>query len=179
MNDIDKITLELFTNKTHYKKYLSKIEPDNYNEIKEFREKCIEYKHEILVKIEELLTTTTTNEFLNSQDPFFIFTSELIKEIERKKEVYFEEEEEESENYDDEDVEYDIRITYRLSEKTQIVEDIYGLYEPIAAPIDTTAKTISVTTENVKKKKTKEITSKHINKIITENHTRNQQQQKQ
>jgi hypothetical protein len=104
MNDIDKITLELFTNKTHYKKYLSKIEPDNYNEIKEFREKCIEYKHEILVKIEELLTTTTTNEFLNSQDPFFIFTSELIKEIERKKEVYFEEEEEESENYDDEDV---------------------------------------------------------------------------
>jgi len=33
-------------------------------------------------------------------------------------------------NYDDEDVEYDIRITYRLSEKTQIVEDIYGGVKP-------------------------------------------------
>jgi hypothetical protein len=44
MNDIDKITLELFTNKTHYKKYLSKIEPDNYNEIKEEAESINYYQ---------------------------------------------------------------------------------------------------------------------------------------
>jgi hypothetical protein len=33
-------------------------------------------------------------------------------------------------NYDDEDVEYNIRITYRLSEKTRISEDEYGGVKP-------------------------------------------------
>lgn len=84
MNAVDKLTLELFTNKMQYKKYLSKIEPDNYSEIQEFREKCLEYKNEILKQMEELLTTT---EDIITKDLFYIFTSELIKEIERKKEV--------------------------------------------------------------------------------------------
>ncbi len=33
-------------------------------------------------------------------------------------------------NYDDEDVEYNIRITYRLSEKTKITKDEYGAVKP-------------------------------------------------
>ena len=33
-------------------------------------------------------------------------------------------------NYDDEDVEYNIRITYRLSEKTRISEDEHGGVKP-------------------------------------------------
>ena len=33
-------------------------------------------------------------------------------------------------NYDDEELEYNIRITYRLSEKTQIVENMYGGVKP-------------------------------------------------
>lgn len=57
---------------------------------------------------------------------------------------------------------FGMRLSGKLSkynnETSIIVEDIYGLYEPIAAPLDLTAKTISVTTENVKKKKTKEVT---------------------
>ena len=47
MNDMDRLTLELFTNKSQYKKYLSKIEPENYNEMQDFREKCLEHKCEI------------------------------------------------------------------------------------------------------------------------------------
>ncbi len=61
---------------------------------------------------------------------------------------------------------FGVRLSGKLSkynnETSIIVEDIYGLYEPISAPIDTSAKAISVTTENVKKKKTKEITSNDI-----------------
>ena len=95
MNEMDKLTLELFTNKTQYKKYLSKLEPENYNELQEFREKCIEYKEDILKKMEELLLDEEIN---NIQDPFYKFTSDLIIEIERKKER-----EEETDIYDDEE----------------------------------------------------------------------------
>ena len=100
---MDKLTLELFTNKTQYKKYLSKLEPENYNELQEFREKCIEYKEDILKRMEELLLDEEIN---NIQDPFYKFTSDLIIEIERKKEkeddIY--EEEDYREGDDDDDV---------------------------------------------------------------------------
>ena len=104
MNSVDKLTLELFTNKIQYKKYLSKIEPENYNEIQEFREKCLEYKNEILKQMDYLLTTT--NNVVISKDPFYIFTSELIKDIERKKEVDLYEENE-GEIYEEEDEDED------------------------------------------------------------------------
>jgi hypothetical protein len=94
MNDTDKLTLELFTNKTQYKKYLSKMEPDNYNETKNFQEKCIQYKTEILKKTEELLLITDFHSnFINNS--FYRFTSELIKEIEMEKDI------EKDDNYSD------------------------------------------------------------------------------
>ena len=85
MNEMDKLTLELFTNKTQYRKYLSKIEPDNYEQ--EFREKCLEYKDEILKQVEILLHNDDTdtpnyNNFI--QDSFGVFAREIIKEIEKK-----------------------------------------------------------------------------------------------
>ena len=87
MNDMDKLTLELFTNKNQYKKYLSKIEPENYNEMKFFREKCLEYKDEIMKQVEILLLGNDDdiyNHFI--QDSFGIFARELIKDIEKKSE---------------------------------------------------------------------------------------------
>ena len=85
MNEMDKLTLELFTNKTQYRKYLSKIEPENYEQ--EFREKCLEYKDEILKQVEILLQNNDTdtlnyNHFI--QDAFGVFAREIIKEIEKK-----------------------------------------------------------------------------------------------
>jgi hypothetical protein len=88
MNDVDRLTLELFTNKSQYKKYLSKIEPENYNEMQGFREKCLEHKCEILKQVEMLLNETDDNDNDNQnhyiQDSFGIFAREVIKEIERK-----------------------------------------------------------------------------------------------
>jgi len=107
MNDTDKLTLELFTNKTQYKKYLSKIEPNNYNEIQLFREKCVKYKYEIMKKTEELLLVSDDFICNFTNDPFYRFTSEIIKEIEKEKEKE-KEEEKEKENYDDDfDFSYD------------------------------------------------------------------------
>ena len=85
---MDKLTLELFTNKNQYRKYLSKIEPDNY--LQEFREKCLEHKDEILKQVEMLLLNTDTdihNHYIH--DSFGIFAREIIKEIEilREKEI--------------------------------------------------------------------------------------------
>ena len=82
MNDVDKLTLELFTNKTQYKKYLSKLDPENYNEILEFREKCIEYKEDLLKRLDHLLSNAEIN---NIHDPFYKFTSDLIIDIERER----------------------------------------------------------------------------------------------
>ena len=101
MNDMDKLTLELFTNKLQYKKYLSKIEPNNYNEIQEFREKCIEYKNEIMIKVEELLLNS--DDMFQVQDPFYRFINDIIQEIEKEKEreKYISDEEKEEEDDDD------------------------------------------------------------------------------
>jgi hypothetical protein len=108
MNDVDKLTLELFTNKTQYKKYLSKLDPENYNEILEFREKCIEHKEDILKRIDDLLSNAEIN---NIHDPFYKFTSDLIIDIERKKQKdddIYECEEEGKEVYDDYDDDDDV-----------------------------------------------------------------------
>lgn len=85
MNDVDKLTLELFTNKTQYKKYLSKNNPEKYKEIEEFREKCVEHKDKILQKTEHLLSTYHfRSDFV--EEPFYRFVNELIKEIEKETE---------------------------------------------------------------------------------------------
>ena len=113
MNDMDRLTLELFTNKSQYKKYLSKIEPENYNEMQSFREKCLEHKCEILKQVEILLNETDDNDNQNQnhyiQDSFGIFAREIIKEIERKrqKEVDSDNDNEIYDNEDDDDIDND------------------------------------------------------------------------
>jgi hypothetical protein len=111
MNDMDRLTLELFTNKSQYKKYLSKIEPENYNEMQSFREKCLEHKCEILKQVEMLLNETDDNQNQYIQDYFGIFAREIIKDIEKKRQkevdsIYDNDNDNDNENdeYDDEDV---------------------------------------------------------------------------
>jgi hypothetical protein len=122
MNDMDRLTLELFTNKNQYKKYLSKIEPENYNEMRSFREKCLEHKSEILKQVEMLLNETDDNDNPNHyiQDSFGIFAREVIKEIERKiqKEV-------DSDNEDDIDDDDDMLFPPdKMIESDKIVEPV-------------------------------------------------------
>ena len=52
---IDKITMELMMNRSHYKKYLLKQDPAKYQEKQEYIQKIKKYKLKILTMINELL----------------------------------------------------------------------------------------------------------------------------
>ena len=52
---IDKITMELMMNRSHYKKYLLKQDPNKYQEKQEYIQKIKKYKLKILTMINELL----------------------------------------------------------------------------------------------------------------------------
>jgi len=52
---IDKLTMELLLNKTHYAKYLSKTDPQKHSEYQEFLGKLSTYREDILAMTETLL----------------------------------------------------------------------------------------------------------------------------
>lgn len=54
-HSIDKLTMELLLNKTHYAKYLSKTDPQKHNEYQEFLGKLSTYREDILTMTETLL----------------------------------------------------------------------------------------------------------------------------
>jgi hypothetical protein len=82
MDSVDKLTLELFTNKTQYRKYLSKNDPEKYNILLEKREKFEKYKREILEKTEQLLSFPDLAVSTLVQETFENYADVIIKEIE-------------------------------------------------------------------------------------------------
>lgn len=82
MDSVDRLTLELFTNKTQYKKYLSKNDPDKYNILVEKREKYEKYKREILEKTENMIFFPDLAVSALVQETFENYVDVLIKEIE-------------------------------------------------------------------------------------------------
>lgn len=87
MNSIDQLTLELFTNKTQYKKYLSKNEPENYKIMQEWYEKKELYSDQILKKTEELLSSSNYDEYSLLFDSFYKYVEQLLKVIDSEKEL--------------------------------------------------------------------------------------------
>jgi len=85
MNNVDKLTLELFTNKTQYRKYLSKNDPEKYNSLQEEREKMLKYKKEILERTEQILSFPDLAISPLVQESFDNYVNTLIKEIETNK----------------------------------------------------------------------------------------------
>ena len=81
---MDRLTLELFTNKTQYRKYLSKNEPEKYSLLEEKREKRMKYKHVILDKIEQLITFPETTVSALIQQTFDDFVDVIIRDLEIK-----------------------------------------------------------------------------------------------
>jgi len=55
MDPVDKLTLELMMNKTHYQKYLAKMDPARYQENQDHIRKIRKYRHRILELTSELL----------------------------------------------------------------------------------------------------------------------------
>jgi hypothetical protein len=84
MNDVDKLTLELFTNKTQYRKYLAKNEPDLFQEQEMLYFKMRESKSEILNRIEERMTSPNTASG-STQELLEHLVSCILQEIETEK----------------------------------------------------------------------------------------------
>ena len=86
MNDVDKLTLELFTSKNTYRKYLAKTDPETFQKQEMLQEKICEHKVEILHRIEEMLSgpssSVPSGELTES---FERFLSILLQEIESSK----------------------------------------------------------------------------------------------
>jgi len=79
---IDKLTMELLLNKTHYAKYLSKTDPQRHNEYQEFLGKLSIYREDILTMTETLLVNPKkmyTNEVGQAFDNY---VQTLIKYLE-------------------------------------------------------------------------------------------------
>ena len=92
MNDVDKLTLELFTSKNTYRRYLAKTDPETFQKQERLQEKIYEHKAEILVRIEEMLSRPSTFSSSSSSAPsyeltesFERFLSVLLQEIESAK----------------------------------------------------------------------------------------------
>ena len=107
MESIDKLTLELLTNKTHYKRYLEKEEPKKYQEHQEYLEKIQKYKHKILNLSKEFLENPERMFNTEMNEMFKIYSKTMIRYIELKeieRENLYHKDEEES---DEEEILFD------------------------------------------------------------------------
>jgi hypothetical protein len=84
MQPIDKLTLELLTNKNQYKKYLSKEDPKKFQENKDYLEKIQKNKSKILRITNEFLENPEKQFTTELNDMFLIFGKSMIKYIELK-----------------------------------------------------------------------------------------------
>jgi hypothetical protein len=84
MESIDKITLELLTNKQQYNKYLSKEDPAKYKEHREYLEKVKKYKTKILNLSKQFLENPETCFNLEMNEMFSIFAKTTIRYIEMR-----------------------------------------------------------------------------------------------
>jgi len=84
MESIDKITLELLTNKNQYNKYLSKEDPKKFREHQEYLEKIKKYRSKILHLSKQFLEDPEISFTLEMNEMFSIFSKTCIKYLEMK-----------------------------------------------------------------------------------------------
>ena len=82
MESIDKITLELLTNKQQYNKYLSKEDPQKYKEHQIYLEKIKKYRSKILNLSKQFLETPEMSFNLEMNEMFSLFAKTAIRYIE-------------------------------------------------------------------------------------------------
>jgi hypothetical protein len=82
---VDKITLELLLNKTHYQKYLCKTDPQLYAEKQEFLESCSRFRRPIVDMTTRLLENPNCNNYSREVcDAFDKYAQVLIRYLEIK-----------------------------------------------------------------------------------------------
>ena len=84
MESIDKITLELLTNKNQYNKYLSKEDPKKFREHQEYLEKIKKNKQKILNLSKQFLENPEISFNLEMNEMFSIFARTSIKYLEMR-----------------------------------------------------------------------------------------------
>jgi sugar-specific transcriptional regulator TrmB len=102
LQDIDKLTLELLTNKSQYKKYLSKADPEKYKSNQEHLEKISKYRGKIMDVFSQLLEDPDKQITTSLNDDFDHFVKSCISHFEMKEMEnrgnHFEKEEEEDDD---------------------------------------------------------------------------------
>ncbi len=84
MDEIDKITLQLLTNKVQYNKYLSKEDPTKFREHQEYLEKIAKFKTKILNLSKQFLENPEKSFNLEMDEMFSIFAKTSIKYLEMR-----------------------------------------------------------------------------------------------
>jgi len=79
---IDKLTMELLLNKTHYQKYLSKTDPQKHAEYREFLDKLMHFRDPILQMTTELLDNPKKMYTNEVADAFDSYVKVLVKYLE-------------------------------------------------------------------------------------------------
>jgi len=86
--EINKLTLELFMNKSQYQKYLGKTDPKKYEEHKQYLSNVNKYKSSILQMTEELLEDSKKQITTEVNEIFEIYTKTLIDHLQQKEYEY-------------------------------------------------------------------------------------------
>lgn len=81
---IDKLTLELLINKTHYHKYLSKSDPKKYDEYKEYKAKLRKYGVDIIDITSQLIEDPKKMYSTDIEETFNSYMKSIIKYFEIK-----------------------------------------------------------------------------------------------
>lgn len=83
-NNINKLTLELFMNKTMYQKYISKTDPKKHTELLTYLENVNLYKQQIIDLTIELLEEPTKQINNAVDDAFKHFVNTMINHLQQK-----------------------------------------------------------------------------------------------
>jgi len=82
--EIDKLTLELFMNKAHYQKYVSKTNPKKHAETQDFLYNINKYQRSILEITQQLLEEPGTQITTEINDIFEVYSKTLINHIKQR-----------------------------------------------------------------------------------------------
>ena len=81
---IDKLTLEIMANKSKYKKYLSKTDPDKYEKIQEYSMKLQKYETDISRIVNDYICSPNKQITTDLDETFEHFAKSCIKYLEMK-----------------------------------------------------------------------------------------------
>jgi len=124
MDDIEKMTLELLTNKNQYNKYLSKEDPRKFREHQEYLEKIEKFKGKILNLSKQFLENPEKSFNLEMDEMFSIFAKTSIKYLEMR-----ELENENLYNMDKDKDEEEETLFGNMNEETEEQEEVEELNE--------------------------------------------------